>query len=252
MKFFNIVVISLGILVSGCAVTKDGVRISTGQGPTQADADDFLKRNDIPNPIAKSAANGSQTIVKEAGKEIAKNSVKQILQESVNELKGKAIVVIIGNVMALNDFSARQVAARYDLYEKNMKASKLPVKFSREWYTANVVGSVNVKVGGIPGVYSQMYMAELDKRMKEEINFPSSLSTFMFQISSDLVVAEDDGEKGLRVTNVLCSEKKSDFSECSSKYAKGMFQSKNGFEIDTNLRVIENGAKIDIVTYQKL
>lgn len=251
MKFFSIAVISLGILISGCAVTKDGVRIPIGQGPTKADANDFMKRNDMQSPAAQSTANGSQTIVKEAGKEIIKSTAKQIIQESANELKGKAKLVIIGNVMAFNEFSSKDLEARYDLYEKNMKAHKLPVKFSKEWYVTNVVGSVNVKFGGVPGVYSQMYMAELDKRMKDEINFPSSFGTFMFGVSSDLVVAEEDGEKGLRVTSVLCSEKKSDFNECSSKYSKGMFQGKDGLEIGTNLRIKDNGAKIDTVTYQR-
>ena len=252
MKFLKLLAIGAAILLSGCAITKDGVLFPGGTAPNKADVSDFMKRNDISNPAAAPEKTGEQAVVTAVEKQAIKSGAKKIVVDSVNEIRGKAKLIIVGTVMSRNELTPKQLDERYDVYEKNMLAAKRPLAMSRQWYTSTIGGVVNLKVGGITGVYTRMYPVEMDKEMMGKINFPSTFNTLMFGASSDLVAAEDDGERVLQITRILCSEKSSDFSECSGKFAKGIFQGKDGLEIDTNLKIKEDGAKIDTATYQKM
>jgi hypothetical protein len=90
------------------------------------------------------------------------------------------------------------------------------------------VRQISIKYWEIPLVMAKMASAQVAKNMRDQIGFASGFGAFMFGSTADLVAAEQYENAGFWVTWVLCSEKQSDFAECSKKYAKGMLAAVTG------------------------
>lgn len=161
-------------------------------------------------------------------------------------------LIVIGTTLALHASDKAISHKRYDAYEKSLTAAKLPVPMKRDWFIANSAGYTAIKYWGVSGVMSKWMYAEVSKKMKNEISFPSELLASTLGISTDLVVAEQKEDGGIWITRVLCKKEQKNFDECSDNYAKGLFRQSDGKEIDAHLKLIEDGAQIDLTTFEKL
>lgn len=229
--------------LSGCAITKDGVRIP-GTGPSQADVQGFNER-------FKAA---SESAAKEIGKQTAKNEIKRQVLTDDEKLRGGVKLIAIGTTGAFTELSEKQISDDYDNYEKMAKEKglKRSMKMTREWAIGNTGGVVSVKYHEIPLLGARQITAFVFKDMREMIGFPSTMGAFMVGSSGDLVAAKQFENIGIWITKVLCSEKKPDFSSCSKLYRPGLYQAVDGREIDNSLKVIDDGNRIDIETFKPI
>lgn len=251
MNFFRFATLILFYLLSGC-VSQEGFRLPSGATPSKSEAEDFSKRNapvgQLPESKVTQTDKGSGVAAPGSeGKDAPSSS-----QNNPTVLSGGPRIIVIGNVMALKAFDEETLNARYDNYEKQLAKNGKKATFTREWYLKTSAGTVAVKIGGIPGVFSRFYTVEVPKDLASKINFASGFGTFMIGASADLVAAELDPSLGNWLTRILCSEKSADFMECESRFNTGLFQSSDGREIDSgSLKVKDSGATIDLKTYEK-
>jgi hypothetical protein len=69
--------------------------------------------------------------------------------------------------------------------------------------------------------------------------------------SADLIVVQLLPGYGSWVTHVLCSEKDPNYSACEDQYRRGLYQSSDGREVDTTLKLVDGGGVIDPSTFKK-
>ena len=217
--------------LSGCA-TKEGIALPTSK-PTQADVGDFNRRNTSSPNAAAPIASPSKDLVKTS---------------QLPDVQG-ARLIVVGNAMALTVFDESTLNQRYDNYLKQIGA-KTPV-FTREWYLATGSGQTSVKYSGVTGIYTRFYRTEIPKDLIRQIGFASAFGTFMAGTSADLVVAQALPGYGTWITHVLCSEKDPNFAACEGQYRQGLYQSSDGREVDTTLKLVDGGGIIDPSTFKK-
>jgi hypothetical protein len=241
------------VVLSGCAVTKDGVRLPGGQ-VSKADFEEFRTRNGVPEPTAASPANSAPSITervaKEAGKEVIKRQVKASIFNEDMEAAGKVAMIIIGTTMTVTDYTPQELAKQYDRLEKQEKDKGRPVLMTREFWMDNLAASSSVQLANLPLIGHRSVQTLVSKQMRDKVNFASALGASMVGSSADLVAAEAFANRGVWITRVLCSEKQPDFSDCSKKYARGRYQSLDGREIGGDLKVLANGKQIDLNTFE--
>lgn len=221
----------VAIISAGC-VTKQGISLPTGTGPTKENIEDFAKRNSAPP---------AQSPVRDLSRETLKTGL-------VPDSKGPK-VIIIGNVMALTTFDEPTLNSRYDIYLKNLEARGASPTFTREWYLGTSAGETAVKFAGITGIYHRYFKAEIPKDLVRQITFASGFGSFMAGTSGDLVSAERTSESGTWITRLLCSEKSPDYSPCEKQYSTGVYQGIDGREIDNSMQVVEGGKVINPLTF---
>lgn len=219
------------VLASGCA-TKEGISLPTSK-PTQSDVGDFNRRNSQQTPQAAPPATASKDVVKTS---------------LIPEVAGPKVIVV-GNAMALTTFDEPTLIQRYENYLKQLAGK--PPTFTREWYLAASAGQTSVKYSGVTGIYTRFYRAEVPKDLVRQMGFASAFGTFMAGTSADLVAAQVVPGYGSWVTHVLCSEKDPNYSACEQQYRQGVYQSSDGREIDTTLKLVEGGAIIDPITFRR-
>lgn len=223
----------LAALLSGCA-SKEGIRLPGGSGPTKEGVEDFNKRNTTPQ-------NAMQAPIAIQGETVKTALVPEPLEPRM---------IIIGNVMALTVFDDATLGSRYDVYLKQMQAKSATPTFTREWYVAASAGETAVEFSGLTGLYSRFFKAEIPKDLIRQITFASAFGTFMAGTSGDLVAAERSAKNGTWVTRLLCSEKSAEYSKCEAQYARGIYQSADGKEIDDKLQLVTSGQVINPFTYR--
>ena len=224
------------VALVGCA-TKEGVAIPTSQ-PTQADVSGFNQRNAA--PVNKSQQPAASAQVGNGQHEVVKSSL-------VPDVEG-AKLIIVGNTMALTAFDAAALEQRYENYLKQL-GGKPPV-IPRNWYMASGSGETAIKYSGVTGIYTRFYRAEVPKDLVRQISFASAFGTFMAGTSADLVAAQVLPGYGSWVTHVLCSEKDANYDACAQQYRAGVYQSSDGQEVDTSLKLVPGGASIDPLTFK--
>lgn len=229
IKLFVVLLVVAGL--SGCA-TKEGIALPTSK-PTQDDVGDFNRRN-MPSPNAATPTAS-----------VSKDAVKTSL---IPDVQGPRLI-IVGNAMALTVFNETALNQRYDNYLKQIGA-KTPA-FAREWYLATGSGETSVKFSGVTGIYTRFYKTEIPKDLIRQIGFASSFGTFMAGTSADLVVSQVLPGYGTWITHVLCSEKDPNYAACEDQYRRGLYQSADGREVDTTLKLVEGGGIIDPLTFKK-
>lgn len=214
----------------GCA-TKEGIALPSSK-PTQGDVADFNRRNAPSAGVVAPSALSS--------KEVVKTSL-------VPDVQGSRLI-IVGNAMALTVFDEATLNQRYDNYLKQIGA-KTPT-FTREWYLATGSGETSVKFSGVTGIYTRFYRTEIPKDLTRQISFASAFGTFMAGTSADLVVAQILPGYGTSITHVLCSEKDASYAACEDQYRRGIYQSSDGREVDTTLKLVDGGGAIDPATFR--
>ena len=227
------IALTVTALLAGCA-TKEGIRLPSGSGPTKEGVEDFNKRNAASQPPG-------QVVVAVLGEPVKTALLPELAAPRV---------VIVGNVMALTSFEDATLNSRYDVYLKQIEAKSGKPTFTREWYLATSAGETAVKFSGLTGLYSRFFKAEIPKDLIRQITFASAFGTFMAGTSGDLVAAERTAMNGTWVTRLLCSEKSSDYAKCEAQYARGIYQSSDGREIDDKLQLVTPGQVINPFTYR--
>ena len=91
----------------------------------------------------------------------------------------------------------------------------------------------------------------MPKDLVRQIGFASAFGTFMAGTSADLVVVQVLPGYGSWITHVLCSEKDPNYSSCEAQYRHGVYQSSDGREVDTTLKLVDGGGVIDPSTFKK-
>jgi hypothetical protein len=252
-RLLSVAGICIAILLSGCAITRDGDKI-TSTRPARAEGEIHKAISNVKTSSPQSAATAGtpKTAKEEAGREIGNNEVKKAAPSDEAKPDAKAKLIVIGNTLAFNPSTKATSHKRYDAYEKSLTAAKLPVLMNRDWFVANSAGYTAVKYWGVAGVMSKSKYAEVSREMKKKINFPSEIMASTLGTSTDLVAAEQNDVSGIWITRVLCAKRHKNFNKCSDKYAKGLFRTSDGKEVDASLEVVENGEQIDLVTFKKV
>jgi hypothetical protein len=254
MKNFLLILSScLAILLAGCATT-----LSEGKGTSASPSN-------IGNNINKTTGNVETKPSQNTGRTGKSNSsrgepergsvnneVKKTPPGKETTQEAKNTLIIIGNTLALRASDEATSHKRYDAYEKSLRAAKMPVKMKRDWFVANSAGYAAIKYWEVSGVMAKRMYAEVSKEMKKKMDFPGEIMASTLGASADLVAAEQREGRGIWITRVLCKKKAENFDECSSKYAKGLFRQSDGNEVDANLKLIKNGAQIDLISFEAI
>jgi hypothetical protein len=223
--------IAVGIvvcLVTGCA-TKEGIALPVAK-PTQSDVADFTKRNSSPSNAGSTKLPGS------------------IRSSIVPEVDG-ARLIVIGNTMALTKFKESALNQRYNNYLKQI-GNQRPA-FTREWYLSAGAGETAVRYSGVTGIYTRFYKAEIPKDLLPQLKFSSAFGTFMAGTAADLVAVQILPGYGSWITHLLCRESDPDYASCESQYRRGLYQSSDGREVDTTLKLVDGGGRIDPKTFKR-
>lgn len=233
--------LGIAILLAGCAVPPESEKAET---PAAAKVDKAVdKAEDKAGKTDKDGSRDAQQQQSRAANQTAPDKP---------EASAKLRLIVIGNTLALNPSDKLTSTRRYEAYERNLAAAKQPVRMKRDWFIANSAGYVAIKYWGVAGMMSKSMQAEVSRKMKKKIHFPSELMANTLGVSTDLVAAEQNDVSGIWVTRVLCSKRKKNFDKCEDQYAKGLFRDTDGKEVDENLELVEDGERIDLKTFKKL
>jgi hypothetical protein len=254
MKHFLLILSScLAILLVGCTTT-----IGEGKGTSASSSNTGHNINKTTGSVeAKPSQNmrvTEKSISSKEGpeRESVNNGVKKTVPGKDTTQEAKNALIIIGNTLALRASDEATSHKRYDAYEKSLRAAKMPVKMKRDWFVANSAGYAAIKYWEVSGVMSKRMYAEVSKEMRKKMDFPPEIMASTLGASTDLVAAEQKEDRGIWISRVLCKKKAKNFDECSGKYAKGLFRQSDGKEVDANLKLIKNGAQIDLISFEAI
>lgn len=161
-------------------------------------------------------------------------------------------VIVVGHVMALQATKEGEEEQAFRNFSKAAAGSGQQPALGRESYARVSVGRTAVRTSGITGVYSQQYMAEVPSDLSPYIQFSSAFGTAMVGTYGDLVAMQLMPLLGPWVTHVLCRKRDPGYADCLARHPTGMFQSVNGHEIDSRLRVVAGGERIHLDSFQRV
>jgi hypothetical protein len=163
-------------------------------------------------------------------------------------------MIVIGTTAALGEIDKEAAHKRYDDYLKNLDEKKQEPRVSRGWYVDNVAGVTGIMTSADYSSKAPIVKAEVSHPIKDVVSFPlgsASMKVQYIQKNADLVAAEKFENSDLWITRRLCAVKQSDFSECSKRYARGMFRASDGMEVDSDFNLVSSGAQIDTKTFER-
>jgi len=224
----TLLVVVVGLALSGCAITRDGVQLGGG-------------------PSASDVQNARNQLVKNAESTTAKKVAEGVLTS-----EAKAGVLVVGNVGPLRELDEQE---HHKLYKSYSEAAAIwhpekPTVLSESEFVANYGGWTSVETFSIPGLIHRRTKALVLKRDVDTVSFASTFGSVMVGTTGDLVGvrANDDG-LGV-IDKLLCKESEADYRTCASQFERGRFDQSSGLELDQDFKPKSNGVQIDTITYK--
>lgn len=231
-----VVTVSLGL--SACSAIKsnqgtDGVRLYGG-GPTSSS--DMQKIKDQLTQNAKSTS--------------AKAGAEQALQGDA-----RPGILVIGNVGSLRKLEGDN---RAKFYKESYSATAAkwhpnqPATMSEAEFTNQIAGYTGIVLWSVPGVIAGRRTAAIREVDVPKIDFPGVRMANFFGSTGDLVVASTNDDGAILVDQVLCKESAADYSKCSDRFTRGVFDKNTGAELGTGMAEKSGGAHIDVTTFHAI
>jgi hypothetical protein len=235
----TLLALSLSALLSACAVNQDGVHVGVSPAPSATD-------------VAKARAQLEKSAAEAAGKKVANDVMTR---------NSKAGLVLIGDVGPLRAFDADAKAKEYDTGYAKVAAKWHPehpdAYLSKADFESRFAGWTTVQVFGIPGLMNKCIPALVPVGFDKSINYASSVGSFFVGTTGDLVAGLSNDDGWVVLTRVLCkdstgSDGGASYRACAKDYERGRFDANTGRELGDGLAPKDDGATIDVKTYQRV
>jgi hypothetical protein len=227
MKGISLVV--LVIVVSGCAVSKDG--IGPARSPTTsekvAQTKQQLELNERTAGNAHSSPGGTASDQAQPG------------------------ILVIGTTGPLRSIEDKDRAGFFAAYQKAAEQwhPGIPPALDAAAFQAKLAGWASIQTFGIPGIMSMRMRMLVPTTVAGEAKFASAAGSFLFGTTGDLVVANSDGDGLLWLQEVLCHDDNT-YHECSRDYTVGVFDHVTGQELDRERKPKPKGRLVNVVTFR--
>lgn len=222
--------IALVISLSGCAASRDGIRI--GSGPSDSDIARF--KSQLEDSAKKTTAK------KAAAAALAPESRPGML--------------VVGETGVLHELDPKKSAQNYkefsDIAQKWHPG--IAPYVSEDEYTRRIAGWTTVEIYSIPGIMSFKIGAAIPAEYMGRINFASVAGAWLINSTKDLVMARSTADGILVIEEVLCASSRDDYKVCAAQYVRGQFDAVSGVELDRSAKIKSDGARIDTTTFKKI
>jgi hypothetical protein len=222
--------VALAVALSGCAASRDGVRL--GSGPS--DSDIARIKNQISENAQKSAAKRAVTAA--------------ITPDS------KPGILIIGETGVLHELDAARNKKNYkeftDIAEKWHPGQT--AYWDEEEYHRRIGGWTTLEIYSIPGLIALKLPSAVPKARMSSINFASTAGAWLINSTKDLVLARSNEDGIAVIESVLCSSSLDEFKKCSDQYVKGQFDAVSGIELDRSAKIKPDGTRIDTTSFKRI
>lgn len=225
----KILLCALTLALAGCAVTREGVRVSGGPGG-QANVDKLRGQ-----------------LVKNTQSTVAKKTVEGVLATDV-----RAGIIMVGVVGPLRTLDAKQLSKGYETYAKTAEQwhpGKAPT-MSEPDFMSQIGGWSTVETFSIPGVMKTAQQVLVRNSNMATIGYPSTVGSFVAGSTGDLVAAQSNEDGVLIIDKVLCKDASPDYRVCARQFSKGRFDLTSGEELGRDMKPKDGGIRIDPATYQ--
>jgi hypothetical protein len=209
-------------IVSGCAVSKDGVGFAQhAPSSTQiAQSRDQLQRNEVSSPTSDDAA------------------------------PGLLIIGTTGPFRTVTDKERTEFYRAYVSLAAQWHPGQAP-RLDAAAFQEKLAGWASIQTSGVPGVMAWRSRVLVPAGAAHDTQFASAAGSFMFGTTGDLVVARGDYDGLVWLERVLCRDDQS-YRVCAKNYQAGIFDENTGIELDRHRKPKANGAAVDVTTYVKL
>jgi hypothetical protein len=217
----------LALVVSGCAVTADGI----GPAHHPPDADKVAQVRDQ-----------LQHNVQAAPPNAASDGVSQTVNPGI---------VVVGTTGPLRSIEDKSRDGFYAAYLKVAEQwhPGTAATMSHEEFEEKLAGWASLQIAGIPGIGSIRLRMLVPEGVVHDAQFASTAGSFLFGATGDLVVARSDGDGLLWLDRVLCRDDHS-YSTCAKDYQKGVFDENTGQALDRDRKPKPHGATLDLASYK--
>jgi len=224
--------IALASILAGCAVSRDGVRVGTGAGPS--DSDIARVRNQI-------ADNAKKTTIKQAAAEVLKPETTPG-------------ILVIGETGVLHKMDPAKLDLEYKAFSEIAEKwhPGVPPYWTKQDYGSRVGGVTTLEIYSIPGIIAFKLPTLVPTDQMTSINFASVAGAWLMNSTKDLVVARSIDDGVLVIERVLCASSSEDYRTCASQYVPGRFDATSGIELDRSFKFKSDGARIDATTFKKI
>lgn len=170
--------------------------------------------------------------------------------DEAGERSAVADIIVIGRTSAYREIPADAAERHFDKYRKAYEAWGVQGEpaMTLEEFRETIAGWTKIKLAGVPLLFATYVKALVPKDVLDEVGFQESVSTVLFQMSSDLVAAKTNPDGAFEVVALLC---KDDFgsSDCDSEYKNGVYDAATGRQLKGKFKIKEGGRTIDPETF---
>lgn len=224
MRLITLVIIS-NILLSGCAMTRDGVQLS---GPS-----------------------GSKKSMEEMKSKLESNAAKatadELMTSSVESRQGGSIVV--GELGPYRAMDERDLKKEYKFYVKiseTFNKDKAP-SISEADYIKTYSGWTSVEVWSIPGFLWRRQNAMVPRDLAPSLNHSSTWASNAYGATGDLVGCKSNKDGVISVVQLLCKDGDKD---CYKAYRRGIYEINTGRELSNDFKLKDSKVKIDPISFK--
>lgn len=217
-------------MVTGCAVTREGVRVGAGAPPSQSEVDKI--RSQVQQNAQSAAAK------------------KVVAGALASEMKAGVIVVgEAGPLRKLDEAARRESYKSYVATAGQWHPGQAPVLSEADFVT-QIAGWSTMQTFSIPGVMKLTQPALVRADDIIAIGFASTAASFLIGTTGDLVGAQSNADGMLIIDKILCKDSAPDYRACAREFAKGRFDINGGQELDRDMKPKSGGVRIDPSSYK--
>lgn len=221
-KRFRYLIPALAVLICSGCVTAEGVGLPSSDSYVNKG---FVKYGTLPDSSVETQTSGSSSPV--------------------------TGMIAVGTVSAFRELKPDDVAAEYKKYARDFEVWNVerPPILGPEEFSTLISGWTRIKIMGVPLLFAGYVKALVPIDAAVDVDFEPAVATALFQSSSDLVAAKTNPDGVFSIVSLLCKDQ-AGYSDCAKDYKKGVFDSKTGLKIGGKMKLVEDGPRIDPVTFR--
>jgi hypothetical protein len=215
----------LVLLLSGCAVTADGIGPAhhAPEADKVAHVKDQLQHNAQAVPSTAVPAGVSQTLS-----------------------PGIVVVGTTGPLRTIEDKNREGFYAAY-LKAADQWHPGTAAMMNHEEFEGKLAGWASLEIAGIPGIGSMRMRMLVPAGVVHATQFASTAGSFLIGTTGDLVVARSDDDGLLWLDHVLCRDDHG-YATCAKDYQKGVFDKNTGQALDRDRKPKTHGVTLDLAS----
>jgi hypothetical protein len=219
------------IVISGCAVSKDGI------GPARR------------SPTAEKVAQTKRQL------EDDEQSSRKADSSSATPASAQAQpgIVVVGTAGPLRRIEDKDRAGFFAAYQQVAEKwhPGVPPAMDAATFQGKLGGWASIQTFSIPGIMNTRIRILVPIKVSGDTQFASAAGSFLFGTTGDLVAAVSDGDGLLWLDKVLCHDG-TGYHDCSKAFTVGIYDKVTGRELDRERKVKPKGKVVDVSTYTTL